>query len=408
MSARTAALALASILALPLLETRAGAELEAEPVGTVLTLPDPGPHWVWVGDFLFRRAALFDAGDGAFLGMLSSGLGVIAPLFSPDRREIYLPETYHSRGSRGERTDLVAVYDAATLAVTGEIPIPPKRADVVHAVAMATLLDDGRFLVVYNYTPAQSVTVVDVQERRFVGEIGTAGCAMVYAAGPRRFAMLCGDGALLVVELDDSGSETKRVLTEPFFDPQADPVTEKGVRHGDTWLFVSFDGIVHPVDVGGEMPVLGDTWSLLGPEDRRGRWRIGGTQHLALHEQSDRLFSLVHQGGEDGHKDPGREVWVYDVGERERVARIPVPNLMAAFLAQQMELEEGIFTWLLERVVTSVGADSLAVTPGDDPLLLMVSRSAGTVSVHDAGTGARIRYLEDVGLAPGVLLAPGR
>ena len=47
-------------------------------------------------------------------------------------------------------------------------------------------LDDGRFVIVYNFTPTQSVSVVDVQARKFVGEIDTAGCGMVYAAGPRR------------------------------------------------------------------------------------------------------------------------------------------------------------------------------------------------------------------------------
>jgi methylamine dehydrogenase heavy chain len=403
-TALTAALAIGLVLVAP----PAASELEAEPIGTVLTLPEPGSHWVWVGDFLFRRAALLDAKTGDFLGMLSSGLGVISPLFSPDRREIYLPETYYTRGSRGERVDVITVYDAATLSPSGEIPIPPKRADVVHGMALATLLDGGRFLAVHNFTPASSVTLVDVRERRFLREIATAGCALVYAAGERRFAMLCGDGSMLVVEIDASGREVRRIVTDPFFDPHTDPVTEKAVRHGDIWLFVSFEGIVHPVDLGGEMPAVGDTWSLLDEDDRRARWRIGGSQHLAIHAESGRLFALVHQGGPDGHKEPGREVWVYDLARQERVARIGVPNLMAAFLGQQMDLRDGVVTWLLERVVPSPGADSIAVTPGDEPLLLMVSRAAGTVSVHDADTGARLRHLENVGLAPGALLAPGR
>ena len=53
---------------------------------------------------------------------------------------------------------MVTIYDARTLAATAEVAIPAKRADVVHAVALATLLDDGRFLAVYDFTPATSVS----------------------------------------------------------------------------------------------------------------------------------------------------------------------------------------------------------------------------------------------------------
>ena len=398
------AAALAAAVAL----ARPEVALDAEPVGSVLSLPDtPGDHAVWLADFLFRRAALFDADRGDFLGMLSAGVGGIHPLFSPDRSEIYLPETYYSRGTRGERTDVVTVYDARRLAPVAEIAIPPKRADVVHGVALTALLDDGRFLALWNFTPASSVSVVDVRARRFVAEIPTAGCGLVYAAGARRFAMLCGDGSLLVVSLDEAGDEAGRAVSGPFFDPNADPVTEKAVRRGDRWLFVSFEGVVHPVDLSGEDPVFADTWPLLQADDREARWRIGGSQHLAVHAASGRLYALVHQGGPHGHKEAGREVWVYDLERGERLQRIGVPNLMAAFLAQQMGAQGGLAAWLLDRLVPSPGADSIAVTPDAAPLLLMVSRSAGTVSVHDASSGERLRFLEHAGLAPGVLLAPG-
>src|SRR5690606_15181849 len=135
------------------------AQLAPERVGEVLQAPPPAPHQVWVADFVLRRTALLDGDSGRFLGMLSAGVGTIAPVFSQARGEIYLPETYYARGSRGPRTDLVTVYDVTTLAPVAEIEIPPKRAEIVHAKGLATLLDDGRFLAVYNYTPATSVTI---------------------------------------------------------------------------------------------------------------------------------------------------------------------------------------------------------------------------------------------------------
>ena len=99
----------------------ARADLAPEPVGRSFTLPaTPGPHWFWLSDLLLHRTALFDADTGELLGSLSAGTAgvgfVIAPLPSPDHRELYLPESYYARGVRGERTDVVNVYDGATLA----------------------------------------------------------------------------------------------------------------------------------------------------------------------------------------------------------------------------------------------------------------------------------------------------
>jgi methylamine dehydrogenase heavy chain len=338
--------------------------------------------------------------------VLSSGVGVIAPSFSAERGEIYLPETYYSRGSRGRRTDVVTVYDATTLAPIGEIEIPPKRADVVNGAALSTLLDDGRFLAVFNLTPATSVTIVDVVDRKLAGEIATPGCSLVYAFGKRRCASLCGDGSLLLVTLDETGREAARQRSEKFFNPVDDPITEKGVRQGERWLFVSYEGIVHAIDFSGDAPRFEKSWSLLGEADRQAGWRVGGTQNLALHQASGRLYSLVHQGGPGSHKEAGTQVWVYDLASQRRVQEIPVANLVGAFVVRRMGISSGIADWVVEHLLPNAGADSIAVTQDAEPRLLMAARTGGTLAVYDARSGAWLRYLDDVGLAPGVLQAP--
>ncbi|MEE9280620.1 MAG: amine dehydrogenase large subunit, partial [Myxococcota bacterium] len=143
---------------------------------------DPGPHRVWVTDsFLLGRSALMDGDTGTFLGMLSAGKGHIVPVFAPDGDEIYLVETHFARTWRGERTDVVAVYDGRTLGDRGEIAIPPKRANYPpHAAGSVALSDDGRFLAVFNLTPATSVSLVDVRARSFLREVATPGCSLVY------------------------------------------------------------------------------------------------------------------------------------------------------------------------------------------------------------------------------------
>ena len=279
------------------------AQLKPEPlVGS--DLPEkPGPHWMWVNDVVFHhmadgKAFLVDGDAGTMRGMLSTGFGFNGVVVPRNRSAILSPEVYFSRGTRGTRTDVVTVYDPRKLAPVAEIGIPPKRGSHMPMTASAALTDDDRFLVIYNFTPAQTVSVVDVKARKFVGEIDIAGCALVYPTGPRSFFSLCGDGTALAVRLDDAGKAAGKARTAKLFDAVKDPVTEKGVRRGDTWYFVSFTGDVVPVQTTGGTTKAGARWSLLDAADRKASWRPGGMQHLSVHAASGRLYSLMHKGGE--------------------------------------------------------------------------------------------------------------
>jgi hypothetical protein len=228
-------------------------------------------------------------GRDGLLGTITSGSpGVgfaILPLVSPDHREVYLAESYFSRGVRGDRTDVVTVYDARTLQPLNEVVLPPKRAEYFPGNASSALADDGRFMAVFNLTPMTSLSLVDARARTFVAEVATPGCSLVYAAGPRRFFMLCANGEALLVTLDESGAASV-ARSARFFDPQTDPITEKAVRHGNEWLFVSFDGVIHPVDVSGDGFRPGEPWPLFDDADKHAAWRVGGGQLLALHAPS--------------------------------------------------------------------------------------------------------------------------
>jgi methylamine dehydrogenase heavy chain len=390
--------------------TVARAETEPESIGRSVTLPArPGPHWFWLSDILLHRTALFDADRGELLGTISSGTAgvgfVVSPLFSPDHREIYLAETYYARGVRGERTDVVTVYDATTLAPLDEIGIPPRRAEYFPGNAANALSDDGRFVAVFNLTPMTSLSVVDVKARRFATEVQTPGCSLAYAAGRRRFLMVCADGSAMTVTLEEDGSTAHVARSQPFFDPQKDPVTEKAVRRGNDWLFVSFEGVVHPVGVGSETLRFGETWSLLDDEDRRASWRIGGAQHLAVHVASGRLYALMHQGGPDTHKEAGTEVWVYDLESRRRVQRIPVLNPIVSFMGQQVAL--GRFSrWFLGKVLPNTGVERILVTQDEHPVLVASAAIPPAVMVHDAMTGAVVREVAEPGLAASLLFTP--
>ena len=406
---RRAALAgLAGLLA----ALSAGAELPADPIGRVESLQAPlSPHLVWASDPLLERIALADLESGDLLGVIDGGYGISAALFARTRPEIYLPATYYSRGTRGERSDVVTVWDALSLRPVAEVAIPPRRAINQLPMANAALGDDDRFALVFNMTPATSVSVVDLEQRTFAGEIPTPGCSLVYPAGPRRFVSPCADGALLVVTLDDAGREAAKLRTRPFFDPQRDPVTEKAVRRGDEWLFVSFEGRLHAVDVSGPEPRFAEPWDLIAPEDRAESWRIGGQQHLAVHGATGRLYALVHQGPPDTHKDPGSELWVYDLAQRRRVQRIELRSPGLTYLGVPIDPGPHLF-WPLGRLYelalrwAGLGPEGVVVTQDERPLLVTGSMFSGSLAVYDALTGEFLRRVTPGNMTTLVLQVP--
>jgi methylamine dehydrogenase heavy chain len=356
----------------------------ADQATNVPPLPRPTPpHWIWVNDFVFPhmvsgKAMLVDGDAGRFIGELDTGFGAMRVVPAPDGSVIYSPETYFSRGTRGERTDVVTLYDPTHLSVTGEIRIPPKRSSNLPMMANAQLTDDGRFLLVYNFTPAQSITVVDTQTRKFAGEIESSGCALVYPTGARSFFSICADGAVLHTLLDDSGKAKKSERSEPVFDVEHDPVTEKGVRAGDTWYFVSFNGTLYPLKLQNGALQLQPTWSLLSAAEKAAKWRPGGLQQLAVHTGTNRLYSIMHQGELQTHKDPGREVWVYDLGQRARVQKI------------SMQHDSG----------------SIQVSRDSQPLLFSAFIESNVLDVYDASSGKFLRSVADIGTTPTVLVNP--
>ncbi len=384
-------------------------DVRPDEVGRSLTLPEASDHWVWLNEPIFRHAKLYDGDSGRLLGIVDQ-LGSLTgrhPLVSRERGETYVMETFYSRGNRGTRRDFITIYDSRTLEITGEIEIPPRTADVGHGLNLGALLDGDRFLVVFNQEPSNTVSVVDLPGRRFVTEITTAGCAGVYPVGPRKFGMLCGDGTALAVELSEVGRKQKLTGSDEFFDVVEDPLTEKGARDGQKWLFASFEGYLHEIDFSGAKPAPAKPWSLFTTDQRIDQWRIGGIQHLALHRPSRRLFSVVHQGGSGTHKDAGSEIWAYDLAKRERIQVIDPPSLLGVFLRRMGGIDpDSTLGWLLETLVPSPGVHSVVVTRDADPLLFVRHRETGSAGVFDALDGKLLRYLEETGLGGALMVVP--
>jgi methylamine dehydrogenase heavy chain len=325
-----------------------GAPLPPETVGRT-ALPEPQPSWFTM---LGRDASyIFDAADGEMKGLISHSGFSPAIVSLPSRKEAYVVESYYSRGVTGTRSDVLTIVDLADLSTKAEIEIPAKTAALSFRHHIG-LLGDERHVVVFNMTPAQSVSIVDVVERRFVGEIAIPGCAIIMPTGPRGFLTICGDGTLQLIRLDERGAEAARVRSKPFFEVEKDAVFDRVVQTAGGWLLVSHEGLVREVSVEGDRIAVGEAWSMLSDEDRpiadeksgKGKssggateesWRPGGFQPFTMHRGSSLLYSLMHKGKVDTQDANGTEIWVFDTERRRRVARLELPVEASNILSSQ-------------------------------------------------------------------------
>lgn len=315
------------------------AELPVEQV-KVASLPAAHPYRLYYTDVALPhipdgKLTVIDGRTLKVEGMVSTGMFAQSTL-APDRSEIYVMTTYYTKLNRGERSEEILVYDARTLALKAEIPYPSRHAQALPYVGTLRTSGDGRFILVQNATPATSVSIVSRQAGKLVAEVPTPGCYIVYPArSSNRFSTLCGDGTMLTVTLDDEGNPVSKKKTAKFFDPDEDALFVSAAQDGDNYHFVSFKGNVVSVNVAGETAVPDKPWPLAAATEAKQGWRPGGYQPVALHQGSGTLYVGVHPKGKEGsHKDPAREIWVYDLKAKSRVARVKTPHATGLAVSQ--------------------------------------------------------------------------
>ncbi|WP_241302758.1 amine dehydrogenase large subunit [Burkholderia stabilis] len=343
--------------------------LSVEPV------PQPGPHWVYLIDaanshMVDAKLIVYDADRRRIVAQLGAGAwpGFAA---APDRREHYIATSYMSRGTRGVRTDVLEINDNRTFEKAGEVVLPPKHMQVVTASYDTTVSGDGRFAFVSNVTPAMSITVVDLAHRRVASEIDTAGCVLAYPSGVRRVTALCESGRALTVTIGDDGRETARRQSDPFIDVDRDPFYVNARRIGERYLFLSHHGWLREADFSHGAGRFGTPWSLVDERERAAGWRPGGNQPFAVNTRTGRLYVAMHRGVDGSHKDPGTEIWVYDLAHHTRLARW---NLAERQVAPVTSLEVSQDD---RPVVYGTGGADLSVFDGASGKLLVDEKQIG-------------------------------
>ena len=353
--------------------------LPIEPLGVVKTLPAHYPNdW-----FLVHDASFYHMSDGKvyvidssaetlanqFKGMFNVALmGSVTQSWR--RGEIYAAETFLSRGTRGVRTDVLTIWDSATLAPLAEVVWPAvKRFMGMPERYAITTIDNDNLLLVTNFTPATSITVIDLDQRIIVNEVATPGCVLAYPTGRRGFSSICADGRFMTTELAQDGSLLKQTRTEPFFDSDAAPIFEHTAIIAGTAYFPTFYGAVYPIDMRGKVARVGEAWSLVTDAERAANWRPGG---ISIIDKDDlgRFYVLMHPDGVDGSQNGGgSEVWVFDAGTRQRILKIPLK------------------TWGL----------TLAVSTGEHPKLLVTNPTDMSLELYSGVTGEFIRTITGMG-----------
>lgn len=353
--------------------------LSVEPIGVVETLPASYPE-SW---FLVHDAAFFHMSDGKVYVMDTAqdsvaeqvkgtfNVALIGNITqSTKRSEIYATETFHSRGTRGERLDVLTIWDQESLSAVAEVILPGDKRFMGMPQRYALLLiDDHRWLAVANFSPAASVTLIDLERREIINEIATPGCSLVYPTGKRGFSSLCADGRFLSTELAADGSVAQQNRTDAFFSSDDNPIFERPAVIGGAAYFPSFDGLVYPVDVSGKVARPGKPWNLVPEAERAENWAPSG---IGIIDKDDlgRFYVLMHPDAQDGsHNGGGPEVWVYDPRKQQRVLRIPLRE------------------WGL----------SLAVSRGSDPRLLVTNPTDMSLELYDGKSGEFIKTITGFG-----------
>lgn len=354
------------------------AELGNDKMGMIGTLPLPYPdHWIIAHDIAFDhmlngKVMVLDAEketrNEQYQGMFNSSF-IASIAVATTRPEIYVYETYYSRGSRGERTDVVSIYDKATLAPIEEIIIPGgKRASMLPSDYTIRLIDDEKLLLLYNFNPAASIAVVDIVKRKLVNEISLPACALIYPTGKRGFSSLCSNASMMSYQLDKNGKVKTQSKIDPFFNIDEDALFERPAVIDSIAYFPTFNGNLLEVDLSGDKAVPGAGWSLVTAAEKADNWRPGGGQ-LSGADALGNMYILMHKDGVEGtHKNPGIEVWVFDVKNKKRINRITLqmPGLV-------IELSQDKNPWLY---VVNVDMN---------------------IDVYEAKTGILIRTLSDFG-----------
>lgn len=326
-AALIALLGLGSVNAQPASGPPAGLEPE-EPY--THTLPAWSPHWGFVrGGWENGGTRIWDGDSGKMVGLVATGRWSDLAI-DPKNRFLYVSETIWTKVNRGTRQDMLTVYDPKSMALITEIPLPGRL--IIGAMKNNFVIsDDGKQGFIFNFSPAASVNVVDLEKRKLAQVVELPGCASLVPVAGVGFSALCSDGTLATVAL---GGKTPVIThSASFFKAAEDPVFDFYVhdRPKGEIVTLTYTGLIRTIKLGAT-PVIGEAFSIqaaggLRPGDTKPldiNWMPGGRAGMALHRATGKLYVLMHRGEYWTQKEDGEEIWVVDMAAKKVIKRVPL------------------------------------------------------------------------------------
>lgn len=353
---------------------RAAAIPEAEEA-TVATMTPPTPRWAFIhSGYGQGGTTIFDGDTGKMKGMVDTSARAEMAI-DPAGQFYYVSESIWTKGDRGTRQDLVAVYDSQNLKLQAEVAIPGRL--IVGGRKQNFIVSrDGKLGFVYNMQPSSSVNVVDLTKRKFLRTIELPGCATLFPTPENGFSALCADGSLATVSL--AGKAPEITHSAAFFSAANDPVFDNSIVNRATGelTLLSYTGLVYQVKLGAS-PQIAAPWSIQqaagvrpgGTAPLDVNWYPGGIQPLAVHRPSGKLYALMHVGEYWTQKQPGTEIWVVDLATRKVTRRFKLP----------------------------APAEDIEVTQDDKPLIFLNGGEEGKVHILDGETFEEKHSIERAG-----------
>lgn len=299
---------------------------EAEEAYTEKMEP-PQAQWAYVRGQI--GTAVYDAKTGKMKGTVDTSQSSDMA-FDPAGKYYYISETMWTKVNRGKRQDMVSIYDAITMKLVAEIPMPG-RLIIGGRKQNFIVSDDGKMGFIYNMDPASSVNIVDLAKRKFVKAVELPGCASLVPNPGVGFSALCSDGSLATVAAGGSKPAITRSAT--FFDATTDPIYDNFTydkAKGEV-TYISYTGLIYQVKLGAT-PTISAPWSLqeaagLSKGETKPlqvNWLPGGTTPMALNRVTGHIYVLMHMGEYWTQKEGGSEVWEVDLATRTVVKRVPL------------------------------------------------------------------------------------
>lgn len=375
--------------AFPMLGVPVGGEAQAAPPqaealqtedSDVTTMKAFQPHWLLAGGGVAIN--IFDGDSGKMQGQVPNYEGDFA--VGPGGSAFYTVETFYAHRNRGQRDDVLTIWNPSTLEVVKEIKLPGRLLEGgrVHNFVLTA---DGSKALIYSMLPTSSAYIVDLTKQEVEGTVEIPGCATLLP-NPAGFSALCSNGTLASVALS-AGGKPVVARSAPFFSATADPIFDNSALDPATGVatLLSYSGLIYEARLGREAQV-NKPWSIQEAAGMRRpdgnplnpSWFPGGLQPIAVHEKSGRIYILMHIAEFWSQNAGGREIWVLDRAKHTLLYRVDLPE--------------------------TVEGRSIQVTQDDSPKIFVTGKN-GDVLVYDAQTNKQERVIEKAN--PGGTFGPG-